>query len=226
MPYADPGEPARSLWGRVPWLPGLEDMMTAGPVHLSMDALEAGLDLIRDSPADRGVLHLIVRRPRMGEREILEQGRLDPADGLVGDSWRARAARASAGSPSPDTQINVMNARVAALVAQEVSRWALAGDQLFIDLDLSEANLPSGTRLALGSAIVEITDEPHTGCSKFAARFGMDAMRFVNSPVGRRLRLRGINAKVVQVGTIRVGDVVSKASSVVSSARNRRLEVP
>jgi hypothetical protein len=191
-----------------------------------MDALEAGLDLIRDSPADRGVLHLIVRRPRMGEREILEQGRLDPADGLVGDSWRARAARASAGSPSPDTQINVMNARVAALVAQEVSRWALAGDQLFIDLDLSEANLPSGTRLALGSAIVEITDEPHTGCSKFAARFGMDAMRFVNSPVGRRLRLRGINAKVVQVGTIRVGDVVSKASSVVSSARNRRLEVP
>lgn len=200
--------------------------MTAGPVHLSMDALEAGLDLIRDSPADRGVLHLIVRRPRMGEREILEQGRLDPADGLVGDSWRARAARASAGSPSPDTQINVMNARVAALVAREVSRWALAGDQLFIDLDLSEANLPSGTRLALGSAIVEITDEPHTGCSKFAARFGMDAMRFVNSPLGRRLRLRGINAKVVQAGTIRVGDVVSKASSVVSSARNRRLEVP
>jgi hypothetical protein len=191
-----------------------------------MDALEAGLDLIRDSPADRGVLHLIVRRPRMGEREILEQGRLDPADGLVGDSWRARAARASAGSPSPDTQINVMNARVAALVAREVSRWALAGDQLFIDLDLSEANLPSGTRLALGSAIVEITDEPHTGCSKFAARFGMDAMRFVNSPLGRRLRLRGINAKVVQAGTIRVGDVVSKASSVVSSARNRRLEVP
>lgn len=184
--------------------------MHPSPRYLSMDALEAGLDEIRNSPADQGVLRLIVRRPRRGEREALEQGRLDPADGLVGDSWRARAARASGESPNPDTQINVMNARVAALVAQDISRWALAGDQLFIDLDLSEENLPPGTWLALGSAVIEVTDEPHTGCSKFVERFGTDATRFVNSPVGQRLHLRGINAKVVQAGTIRVGDLVSK----------------
>ncbi len=183
--------------------------MTAGPKYLSMDALEAGLDQIRSSPADQGVLRLIVRRPRTGEREILDQGQLDPIDGLVGDSWRARAARASGGSPSPDTQINVMNARMAALVAQDISRWALAGDQLFIDLDLGEENVPPSTQLAIGSAVIEVTDKPHTGCSKFASRFGIEAMRFVNSPAGRRLRLRGINAKVVQAGTIRVGDLVT-----------------
>jgi MOSC domain-containing protein YiiM len=107
-------------------------------------------------------------------------------------------------------QINVMNARVAALVAQDRHRWHLAGDQLYLDMDLSAENLPAGTQLAIGSAIIEVTPPPHTGCKKFVARFGLDAMKFVNSSVGRELHLRGINAKVVQGGTIRVGQVARK----------------
>jgi MOSC domain-containing protein YiiM len=107
-------------------------------------------------------------------------------------------------------QLNIMNSRVIALLAQDKDRWPLAGDQLFIDMDLSAENLPPGTRLALGSAMIEVTDQPHTGCKKFMERFGLDAMKFVNSPVGKQLHLRGINAKVVQPGLIQVGDVVKK----------------
>lgn len=133
------------------------------------------------------------------------------AVGLVGDTWRARdSSRTEDGSPHPDMQLNIMNARVIALLAQSDDRWPLAGDQLFLDLDLTGENLPAGTRLALGSAIIEVTPPPHTGCGKFAARFGVDATKFVNSKEGRRLHLRGINAKVVQSGTIRVGDLASK----------------
>jgi MOSC domain-containing protein YiiM len=129
--------------------------------------------------------------------------------GLVGDTWSTRAARTKRG-PHPDTQINVMNSRVIAAVARDKRRWALAGDQLFVDLDLSAANVPPGTRLAVGSAIIEVTAEPHTGCGKFINRFGVAAGKFVNSPIGRRLQLRGINAKVVRAGTLRVGDRVTK----------------
>jgi MOSC domain-containing protein YiiM len=103
-----------------------------------------------------------------------------------------------------------MNARVAALVAQDKDCWQLAGDQLYLDMDLSADNLPPGTQLAIGSAIIEVTPPPHTGCNKFVARFGLDAMKFVNSPVGQALHLRGINAKVIQPGTIRVGDTAKK----------------
>jgi MOSC domain-containing protein YiiM len=88
--------------------------------------------------------------------------------------------------------------------------WQLAGDQLFIDLDLSEENLPPGTQLAMGTAVIEVTAEPHTGCGKFIARFGVDAVKFVNSPIGQRLRLRGVNARVVRSGRIRVGDSIRK----------------
>jgi len=177
--------------------------------HLSIDELEAGLDEIRQAPRDRGALRLIVRRPRANEREILEEGHLDPARGLVGDTWETRG-RGRSGSADPDTQINIMNARAIALVAQSPDRWALAGDQLYIDLDLSADNLPPGTRFALGSAVLEVTEEPHTGCGKFAARFGIDAAKFVNSPEGKQLRLRGLNAKVVTPGVIRVGDIATK----------------
>ena len=180
--------------------------------HLTTAQLEAGLDAIRQSPKDEGRLQLIVRRPRTNERETLEEGQLDLVEGLVGDTWRFRASSRSADkkSPHPDMQINVMNARAVALVAQDPARWALAGDQLYVDLDLSAANLPPGTRLGIGTAVIEVTAQPHTGCGKFVERFGLDAMKFVNSPVGRELNLRGINARVVQAGAIRRGDIVRK----------------
>jgi MOSC domain-containing protein YiiM len=173
--------------------------------HLTRQELEAGLDEIRQAPRDRGVLRLIVRRLEMDAREVLEEGHLDPAHGLLGDTWKTRG-RAS----HPDRQLNIMNARAIALVAQSPDRWALAGDQLYIDLDLSADNLPPGTRFALGSAVIEVSEEPHTGCGKFAARFGTDAVKFVNSPEGRHLRLRGLNAKVVMPGVVRVGDIATK----------------
>ena len=176
-----------------------------------MAELQAGLEEIRQSPRDAGELKLIVRRPEVGAREELDAGDLDVVEGLVGDTWRKRSSRRTAdGAPHPDMQLNVMNTRVVALVAQDLSRWALAGDQLFIDMDLSDANLPAGTRLALGGAVIEVTAEPHTGCAKFVSRFGGDAMQFVNSPLGRELHLRGINAKVIAGGRIRVGDVARK----------------
>jgi hypothetical protein len=179
--------------------------------HLTMEELEAGLDDIRRSPKNEGALELILRRPSLGERESLTEGELDVAQGLVGDTWSTRGSRRSKdGLAHPEMQINVMNSRVIALVAQERERWHLAGDQLFVDLDLSGENLPPGTRLAVGSAVIEVTPEPHTGCEKFVSRFGVDAMKFVNSPLGRQLNLRGINAKVVQPGVIRVRDLAKK----------------
>lgn len=185
----------------------------ANESHLTTAELEAGLDVIRCSPQDEGPVQLIVRRPQSGERDILEAGELDLLEGLVGDNWRARGSSGTAdGSPHPDMQLTIMNVRVAALVAQHPERRQLAGDQLFIDMDISVHNLPPGTRLALGSAVIEVTPQPHTGCKKFVARFGLDAMNFVNSPLGKELRLRGLNAKVIQPGTIRVGEVVKKIS--------------
>ena len=182
--------------------------------HLTMAELEAGLDEIRQSPKAEGVLAMIVRRPQTEEREILQEGALDLAEGLVGDNWRNRGSSRSAdGSAHPDMQLNIMNTRVIHLVAQDKARWSLAGDQLFIDLDLSAENLSPGTQIALGSAVIEVTAQPHTGCKKFVARFGLDAMNFVNSTVGKALHLRGINAKVVQTGVIRVGDVAKVRES-------------
>lgn len=176
-----------------------------------MDELEAALDHLRETPKDEGVVELIVRRPQIDEREVLELAELDPLQGLIGDNWISRGSRRTPdGSPHPEMQINIMNSRVAALVAQEKERWSLAGDQLYIDMDLSKENLPPGTRLAIGSAVVEVSPLPHTGCHKFIARFGEDAMKFVNSALGKELCLRGINAKVVQAGTVRLGSTAKK----------------
>jgi hypothetical protein len=183
-------------------------------MHLTVSRLEAALDHVRDSPSDVGRVELIVRRPAVDEREVLDEGILDRAEGLVGDTWKIRgSSRTDDGSAHPDMQLNVINARLSSLVAVDPDRRALAGDQLHLDLDLSQANLPAGTRLALGSAVIEVTEIPHSGCAKFRARFGADALRFVNSPVGRELRLRGLNAKVVVAGTVRRGDHVRKLTA-------------
>jgi hypothetical protein len=185
--------------------------MTHHPhLHLRRSELDARLEEIRQSPRDQGELRLIVRRPRVDARETLREGELTPDDGLVGDRWRTRGGSRRQGEPDPATQLTLMNARVAALVAQTQNRWALAGDQLFVDLDLSAANLPPGTRLAVGTAVIEIADVPHRGCAKFVERFGLDAMKWVNAPIGRELRLRGVYAQVVQPGRVRVGDTVRK----------------
>lgn len=179
--------------------------------HLTTEELEAGLEQIRMSPRDEGKLELIVRRPQIEEREVLEEGILSIVDGLSGDNWKARGStRMEDGSAHPDMQLNIMNARAIALIAQNKERWQLSGDELFIDMNLSDENLPAGTRLALGEAIIEVTAEPHNGCKKFAQRFGQAAVIFVNSEEGKKLHLRGINAKVIQSGKIRVGDVARK----------------
>lgn len=177
--------------------------------HLTTAELEAGLDTIRQAPADSGTLEMIVRRPQIGAREQLTTGELDLVEGLVGDNWKTRYGDAR--PANPDAQITIANARAIQHIAQDKERWCLAGDQLYVDFDLSEANVPAGTRLAVGSATVEVTAEPHPGCQKFVERFGMDAMTFVNSDVGKELHLRGINCKVVQAGAISVGDTITKA---------------
>jgi hypothetical protein len=169
--------------------------------------LQAGLGHVRGSPIDVGTLELIVYRPEVDERVIVEEGRLDLEMGLVGDSWLNRgSSRTPDGSADPDARLTVMNARAAALVAGPAERWALAGDQLYVDLLLSQEQLPAGSRLEIGSAIIEITAKLHRGCSKFAARFGTDALRFVNTGAGPELNLRGRNARVVRPGRIRRGD--------------------
>ena len=186
-------------------------METTTIKHLKMAELESALDHLRNSPKDDGVVELIVRRPRVDEREVLDEAELDPEKGLIGDSWIFRGSSKTAdGGPHPEMQINIMNARVADLVAQDKERWSLAGDQLFIDMDLSKANLPAGTRLSIGSAVLEVSPLPHTGCHKFVSRFGVDAMKFVNSVVGKEMCLRGINAKVVQAGIVRLGATAKK----------------
>ncbi len=173
-------------------------------VHLSADKLEQGFDHILASPSDVGTLKLIVIRPDVDQRETPAEGRLDIEQGLVGDNWSTR------GTTDPDMQLNIMNARVIGLLAQTRDRWSLAGDQLYLDMDLSDENLPPGTQLSLGDAIIEVTEPPHTGCKKFAARFGVDAVVFVNSGRGKKLNFRGINAKVIQSGDIKIGDVARK----------------
>jgi len=179
--------------------------------HLSMTELEAGMDHIRQSPKDNGTLMMIVRRPNVDTREVLQEGELNTIEGLAGDTWKVRGSgHTPDGSANPNAQITIMNARTIALLAQDEERWSLAGDQLYIDMDLGTENLPPGTRLALGSAVIEVSAEPHTGCKKFSSRFGVEAMKFVNSPEGKQLRLRGINAKVIQAGMIRMGDILRK----------------
>jgi MOSC domain-containing protein YiiM len=179
--------------------------------NAELTRLEESLDHIRDAPVDGGTVELIVRRPAVDEREVMTEARLDIRGGLEGDTWRVRgSSRTSDGGPDPEAQLTLVNARVAAAIAGERERWPLAGDQLFVDLDLSLANLPPGSRVQIGSAVVEFSATPHTGCAKFSARYGVDALKFVNSPTGRDLRLRGANCRVVVAGTVRPGDAIRK----------------
>ena len=180
-------------------------------MHLDRATLEAGVDEIRRSPKDGGTLELIVRRPAVEEREVVEEGVIDAELGLVGDCWKARGSSSTAdGSANPEAQLTLTNVRSMSLIAVAPDRRPLAGDQLFVDLDLSYENIPPGTRLQIGEATVEISELPHRGCGKFSARFGVEALKFVNSAVGRELNLRGVNARVVTGGTVRRGDAVTK----------------
>jgi hypothetical protein len=184
--------------------------------HRTTDELTARLDHLRAAPAEVGTLDLVVRRPAHGEREVLEEGLLDEAHGLVGDNWLSRAtSRAVAEGRHLRAQVTVMSSRMVRLLAETDEERALAGDQLYVDLDISHANLPAGSRIALGDpdnggALIEVSEKPHTGCAKFVRRFGQEAVGFVNSDIGRELRLRGLNARVVTSGTVRPGDKVRK----------------
>ena len=173
--------------------------------------LDTGLAHVLDAPRDDGEIVMIVRRPGEDEREVLHEGVIDLETGLVGDNWEARGdPRSEDGAANVLAQLTVMNSRVLEVMAGPTHRWPLAGDQLYVDFDLSEDNLPAGTRLSVGEALIEVTAKPHTGCAKFTRRYGLAAQRWVNSEIGRRLRLRGINTRVVKTGTIRVGDRVKK----------------
>ena len=181
--------------------------------HPTQAELEAAWQTLPRSPRDAGTLEHIVRRPLVGAREILDVAVLDVVEGLVGDNWKTRrSSRTADGSPHPDMQITLMNTRLIALLAGSKDRWALAGDQLFVDLDLGADNLPAGSRLGLGSAVIEVTSQPHTGCKKLMQRYGLDALQFLASPALVAERLRGIYARVVRSGTIRVGDRIVKTA--------------
>ena len=184
---------------------------TSGPAHLTEAELTAGFGHVLASPADGGTLELIVRRPGVDQREKLEEGRLTTEEGLEGDTWKARRGYSLPdGSPDPDAQITLTNSRFAALIAGTRDRWPLAGDQLYVDLDLSEDNLPTGTRLRMGEATIEVTALPHTGCAKYRQRFGVEALKFTATPEGKSRHLRGIYARVVEPGAVRVGDTIEK----------------
>jgi hypothetical protein len=167
---------------------------------------------VAGAPSNDGRLELIVRRPGPGERETVDSAALTLEDGLVGDGWLARGSRHTEdGSAEVARQVTLMNSRAAALFAGDRSRWPIAGDQLYVDFDLSEVNIPPGTRLRIGTAVLEVSVEPHTGCQKFTERFGLEALRFLRSPEGKPFQLRGINTRVIEAGTVNVGDAVDKA---------------
>lgn len=181
------------------------------PEHLTIEQLHEGLPHIQQSPRDEGVLKAIVIRPKTDERSQLAFCELSLEGGVHGDNWALGCWKSLPdGSPHPDVQVAITNSRAIDLIAGDSGRWALAGDNLYVDFDLSEQNLSAGQLLAIGEVLLEITEIPHNGCGKFSARFGNDALKFVNSTVGKQLHLRGIYARVVTSGIVRVGDVVRK----------------
>ena len=179
------------------------------PFHRDAGSLESGLADVRLSPADAGPLELIVTRPVPGERALHDEAEVDLVLGIAGDTWIERGSRRTPdGSANPEAQVTVMNIRAARLVAGTEDRVPLAGDQLYVDLDLSTENLPTGTLLEIGDAALRVSDAPHTGCAKFSERFGVEALRATATPEGKLLRLRGINTAVARPGVVRRGDIV------------------
>lgn len=172
------------------------------------EELESLLDEILAAPKDAGPVEMIARRPKENQREVVETAELTTRSGLVGDNWIDRVD--GNGEPHMKTQLTLMNARVADAVAVTRERWPLAGDQIYVDFDISHENLPAGSRIKVGTAVVEISEVPHTGCAKFSGRFGKEALRFANVGVGRDNRFRGVNAFVVEDGVVSVGDKVTK----------------
>ncbi len=179
--------------------------------HLAIEELDAGFAHILRSPSTGGALKMIVRRPGVDRREVLAEADLDVDEGLVGDDWKSRGSTtAPDGNANPDAQVTIINARLIDLLARAEERWQLSGDQLVVDLDISVDNLPPGARLSIGEAVIEVTEKEHTGCAKFAARFGRDALRFISTREGRGLRLRGVYTRVVKSGRIRTGDLATR----------------
>ncbi|WP_030435581.1 hypothetical protein [Actinoplanes subtropicus] len=178
--------------------------------HRSVEEIRERLPLVRRSPRDLGALALAVCRPAVDAREVLSHAELDLETGLIGDGWSRRAGSRTDPSPNPERQLTVINSRFIELIAgPDRDAWALAGDQLYVDLDLSVDALPTGSRLAIGDrAVIEVTEPPHNGCAKFAARFGRDAHKIVWTEEGQRLRLRGLNARVIVGAPIATGDAV------------------
>lgn len=179
--------------------------------HRSREELDQGLEEIAKAPKDGGRLEAIVIRPRANERRPVNSVEISADLGVNGDHWAKGCWKTLPdGNPHPDVQICIMNARVIRLLAGDKDNWPPAGDQLFFDLDLSRDNLEPGQRLKLGGAVIEITDVPHNGCRKFIERYGLAATQFVNSKFGKENRFRGVYAKVVETGTISVGDMIQK----------------
>jgi MOSC domain len=188
--------------------------MNSAPRHLSDRKLSAALPEVVASPRDAGRLEAIVVRPAANDRHSLTSATLSPELGIDGDRWATDSFyRLENGQPDPRNQVSLMNARLLRLIAGHEEAICLAGDNLIVDLDLSEANLPAGSRLAIGSVVLELTDLPHTGCTKFSSRYGQEACLFVNSPQGKQLHLRGRYAQIVAGGTISIDDTVSKCSA-------------
>ena len=176
--------------------------------HRRFAEIEAAMADMGSSPTENGIVEMIVARPAVDQRMVLEEGVLDETHGLQGDSWETRGS--SNGNADRLRQITVMNSRILAAIAGDRERWQLAGDQLIVDLDLSIDSLPAGTRLQIGEALAEVTEPPHTGCAKFAGRFGAEALAWANGREGRQQRRRGMHVRVVESGTVREGDPIRK----------------
>ncbi len=175
---------------------------------VSAAEIEAGMAHVAASPKDAGRVEAIFIRPETDEREALQEVRISPEGGVEGDRW-SRSGREEK-APDPRSQVSLMNVRVLNLIAPDKERWPMAGDNLIVDLDLDVENLPVGQRLSIGNAVLEVTEVPHPGCKKFLARYGKDAMGYINANERKDLRLRGVFAKVIEPGTVSVGDTIDK----------------